>query len=205
MICQWCKQPVSFDNVGKRCPGITGEHRPDNRHTPSGEPCICGRPGIKHRVGHAPKGDPCSSCHLPAECHITQRKSVNTPKNRAALWKRDGWKCMLCQKDFDDPPPSFPDPMSVQVDHIVQVWKDGPDTIDNLRLAHRYCNMKRQEEELSPAQLLRNERAKARWAAIVGEKDAATLDTALHGGGPEGRATALGIMLAGLEAKKAGK
>ena len=92
--------------------------------------------------------------------------------------------------------------MSVQVDHIAQVWKGGADTLDNLRLAHRRCNMKRQDEEPSPAQLRRNEKARAHWAAVVGEEDANTLEAALHRGDAEGLATGLRIMRAGLEAKK---
>jgi len=109
---------------------------------------------------------------------------------------------MLCTKPFTDPPPPFPDPASVQVDHILQVWKDGADTLDNLRLVHRLCNMKRQAEELSPAQLKRDENARARWAEILGKDGAGTLDAALHREDEEGRQAALRIMLAGLEAKK---
>jgi 5-methylcytosine-specific restriction endonuclease McrA len=59
--------------------------------------------------------------------------------------------------------------MSVQVDHVVQVWKDGGDELDNLRLAHRICNMKRQAEELSPAQRLRDEKAREGRYTLKGE------------------------------------
>lgn len=162
MICQWCKTAIEFKDCGKPCPGITGAHRPDNRHAPLGEKCPCGRSPKDHRVSHQPKGDPCGSCGLPAASHIT-RASPNLAKTRQLLRARDGWKCTLCNEPFTEPSPRHPDPKSVEIDHIVPVWQGGTYSLDNLRLVHRICNMRRGGDGLSPAQQARDEKAIERW------------------------------------------
>ncbi|MGH7439836.1 MAG: HNH endonuclease, partial [Polyangiaceae bacterium] len=98
------------------------------------------------------------------------RPRLNTPRNVAALRKRDGWTCQLCREPLPDPPPKHPDEMSVTVDHIVPTWKDGTDDLENLRLAHRICNMRRNGGELSPAQEQRNQKAAEYWAAWLSGK-----------------------------------
>ena len=48
--------------------------------------------------------------------------------------------CGICGKPVDKSL-KFPDPMSATVDHIIPVSKNGdPCSLDNLQLAHRYCN-----------------------------------------------------------------
>ena len=48
--------------------------------------------------------------------------------------------CGICGKPVDFSL-KFPDPMSPTVDHIIPVAKGGhPSDIDNLQLAHFYCN-----------------------------------------------------------------
>jgi 5-methylcytosine-specific restriction endonuclease McrA len=175
MICQWCKRAIEFDDCGKSCPGITGTHRPDNRHAPLGKNCPCGRRFEEHRVAHEPKGDPCTTCNLPATSHIT-RKALNLPKDREALRARDGWRCMLCGDAFSDPAPPYPDPMSVTVDHIQTNWRGGSKDLANLRLAHNKCNMKRGGDGLSPAQKDRDQRAADAWRRRLGASAATMTD-----------------------------
>jgi len=38
-------------------------------HVPRSVPCDCGIELTRHRVSHAPNGDPCETCGLPDECH----------------------------------------------------------------------------------------------------------------------------------------
>ena len=57
-----------------------------------------------------------------------------------------------------------PDPLSVTVDHILPVWNGGSDALENLRLAHRICNMRRGGLETSPAQRLQSEKAAGYWS-----------------------------------------
>lgn len=48
--------------------------------------------------------------------------------------------CGICGKPVDKSI-KYPDPMSPTVDHIIPVAKRGdPTSLDNLQLAHRYCN-----------------------------------------------------------------
>lgn len=48
--------------------------------------------------------------------------------------------CAICGKPVDKSI-KYPDPMSPTVDHIIPVNKNGdPCALDNLQLAHRYCN-----------------------------------------------------------------
>mgnify|MGYP002525998550 CR=1 FL=1 len=48
--------------------------------------------------------------------------------------------CGICGKPVDKSL-KYPDPMSATVDHIIPIVKNGdPVSLDNLQLAHRYCN-----------------------------------------------------------------
>jgi len=48
--------------------------------------------------------------------------------------------CGICGKPVDKSL-KYPDPMSPTVDHIIPVSRNGdPTSLDNLQLAHRYCN-----------------------------------------------------------------
>lgn len=48
--------------------------------------------------------------------------------------------CGICGKPVDKTL-KYPDPMSPVVDHIIPVSRNGdPVSLDNLQLAHRYCN-----------------------------------------------------------------
>ena len=42
--------------------------------------------------------------------------------------------------------------MSVTIDHITPIWQGGSDDLPNLQLAHRKCNMKKQNDDPSPRQ-----------------------------------------------------
>jgi 5-methylcytosine-specific restriction endonuclease McrA len=53
--------------------------------------------------------------------------------------------------------------LSVTIDHIVPVWTGGTEALENLRLAHRICNMRRGGVEKSPAQRARDEKAARHW------------------------------------------
>lgn len=67
---------------------------------------------------------------------------------RLAIYERDGWTCQLCSEPVDpDLPPS--DVWAATLDHIVcQSWTDEPDhSPSNLRLAHRWCNSVRGDEQ----------------------------------------------------------
>lgn len=69
-------------------------------------------------------------------------------RTRASIYERDGWICQLC---FDPVAPDlhYLDNWAATLDHIVcQSWTESPDhSPSNLRLAHRWCNSVRGNEE----------------------------------------------------------
>lgn len=58
---------------------------------------------------------------------------------RKAVIRRDGYICQLCGRRVD--------PRKLDIDHIVPRSKGGLDTLDNLRVAHAYCNRARGNRE----------------------------------------------------------
>jgi 5-methylcytosine-specific restriction endonuclease McrA len=161
MICQWCHKPIEKKDIGVPC-GRGFSHWPDNRHYPHGTDklCFCGRSSTSHRVFHQPEREPCGRvivvegsskiCGLPASSHIT-RKPISSVARRRQLGERDGWICQLCKENLNDLV-KYPHPLSTSIDHIVPVWKGGSDNLSNLQLAHRLCNMKKQNDDPSPRQ-----------------------------------------------------
>lgn len=60
--------------------------------------------------------------------------------------------CGICGQPVDKTL-KYPDPMSATVDHIIPVSKRGdPVALDNLQLAHRYCNRMKSDKMPSPPQ-----------------------------------------------------
>lgn len=65
-------------------------------------------------------------------------------KVRLEIYERDAWTCQLCHEPVD--PDLHPnDRMAATLDHVeCQSWALVPDhSVDNLRLAHRACNSRR--------------------------------------------------------------
>lgn len=58
--------------------------------------------------------------------------------------------CGICGKPVDKSL-KYPDPMSPTVDHIIPLNKNGdPISLNNLQLAHRYCNRLKSDKILQP-------------------------------------------------------
>ena len=54
--------------------------------------------------------------------------------------------CAICGQPVDKSI-KYPDPMSPTVDHIIPIAKNGdPVALDNLQLAHRYCNRQKADK-----------------------------------------------------------
>ena len=54
--------------------------------------------------------------------------------------ERDGWTCQICGLPLDREA-SVIDDLYPQVDHILSVAWGGGDELENLRAAHRWCNL----------------------------------------------------------------
>lgn len=70
---------------------------------------------------------------------------VVTESQRTRIYERDGWTCQICGNTAATEY-RHDDPMSPTLDHIVPRSKGGPDTDENLRLAHAVCNSHRGTE-----------------------------------------------------------
>lgn len=66
-------------------------------------------------------------------------KFVVPPRFRYAIYQRDGWVCQLCGEDVNRNARTWDD-WAASLDHIIPRSTGGPDTWENLRLAHRWCN-----------------------------------------------------------------
>jgi 5-methylcytosine-specific restriction endonuclease McrA len=189
MKCVWCQETVSFDDLGRaRCQrawelGLEkAHHAVTRRHKPTGNPCGCGRAAADHIVSHISRGDPCGACGLPGSCHEV-RKSVRSEKLMAALLRRDGINCQICGKRLPVKVVSHLHGDSVQIDHIVPVAKGGGDDLDNLRLAHRSCNISRGADGWTPRQRAAMERAQEYWATQPGGFEGALMQMAARAKG----------------------
>jgi 5-methylcytosine-specific restriction endonuclease McrA len=71
-----------------------------------------------------------------------ERRRSNGPRQRFTLQQvgdRDGWMCAICCAAVSSVFQS-PHPCSASVHHVVEVVQGGTDTLDNVVLAHRFCN-----------------------------------------------------------------
>lgn len=59
------------------------------------------------------------------------------------VFDRDNWMCGICLAPVD-PTTSYPDPMSVSLDHVQAIALGGSHTFDNVRCSHLVCNVRRQ-------------------------------------------------------------
>jgi hypothetical protein len=63
------------------------------------------------------------------------------PEVRAYICGRDGWTCWRCGSAVDHRYRS-PDPRTASMDHVLPlVGAGGTDSLDNIKLAHLFCNM----------------------------------------------------------------
>lgn len=81
----------------------------------------------------------------------SRKRTTETLRKRAALLAqggkidkrlvadRDGWECGICHEPID-PGLQYPDPMSLSMDHIKPLSRDGTHSWENVQAAHLRCN-----------------------------------------------------------------
>ena len=57
---------------------------------------------------------------------------------RSAVFRRDGPRCWLCGGHVR--PAHYNMERCATLDHVIPVSKGGPDDVENLRIAHKFCN-----------------------------------------------------------------
>lgn len=72
---------------------------------------------------------------------------------RTDVFDRDGWICQLCFKPVEKGsgyrlPDGSVNKEYATIDHIIPLSKGGPDTFENVQLAHLSCNAGRQNRDL---------------------------------------------------------
>lgn len=72
-------------------------------------------------------------------------------RNRDKLMKLGGC-CGICGKEVDTSIKDPSDPLAPVIDHIIPIAKGGhPSSIENLQLAHRWCNRQKADKLFDPA------------------------------------------------------
>lgn len=102
------------------------------------------------------KCDPCRREHEAA------RSAAKAARRRAAaeqagerispraIFERDGYRCYLCGFRTVSGPTTRTDPARPTLEHVVPVSRGGLHTADNLRTAHRICNMWKGDRAVAP-------------------------------------------------------
>lgn len=104
---------VRYEISGRRCIAIPAWAKHQNPHHMEPPSEIPPPPGVTNRYNHTPIG----------------------PRQRAKIYARDGYKCVLCASTED-----------LQIDHIVKVCEGGTSIDDNLRTLCAQCNNKRSKK-----------------------------------------------------------
>lgn len=63
--------------------------------------------------------------------------------DRDAIFDRDGWVCQVCNMPVDRLLPQT-HPLGPTIDHVIPICQGGPDRAENVQLAHRRCNQRRE-------------------------------------------------------------
>ena len=77
-------------------------------------------------------------------------------KNRQIILKTQE-VCGICGQEVDKTIP-YPHPMSPTIDHIIPISKGGhPSALENLQLAHRWCNRQKSNKLIGPKKITKND------------------------------------------------
>lgn len=68
------------------------------------------------------------------------------PVDRLVVYRRDGWRCGICQRKVDRGLKA-PHPMMASLDHVVPMSRGGPHTYANVQCAHHLCNSLKSDRE----------------------------------------------------------
>lgn len=111
-------------------------------------PCVgCGATIERRMVGG---GRPQRWCSRPCRRRAVARSRSTLRRARSGaggytllvIGVRDDWRCHLCRGEVDRALSGL-DWEGPTIDHLIPLSRDGPDTPENVALAHRRCNVRR--------------------------------------------------------------
>ncbi|MBM3910474.1 MAG: HNH endonuclease [Thaumarchaeota archaeon] len=70
---------------------------------------------------------------------VTKRSVAHEPYTDQQVLDKYGHNCYLCQKPIDFTV-ARTEPKGFQVEHVIPISKNGPDTLENVRPSHAACN-----------------------------------------------------------------
>ncbi|MGX9349179.1 HNH endonuclease [Microbacterium sp. KNMS] len=135
---------------------------PGSLPNPVCQPCRRMRPGYRDRAaGSREQHWNCGACgkacsrpatrgQRPKWCDGCRRALHNrdikvTPAERVGIYEGDGWHCWLCEGAVDRSLIGSASIWRPSLDHVVPRVHGGSDELDNLRLAHWWCNVARSD------------------------------------------------------------
>lgn len=149
--CEWCGRAFTVHGPGmrqRRTCGVCSSMRVFVEGP-------CGWCGDRFTIIYQTTAKYCSQRCKQAATRKRHGKFSLPPQERQAIYERDGWICQLCMEPVD-PDLDHANPWSATLDHIVcRSWQTNPDhSASNLRLAHRWCNSVRGDEQHYTAEVL---------------------------------------------------
>lgn len=70
---------------------------------------------------------------------VSKLVNGSEPYTEQQILDKYGHNCYLCQEPIDFTVPRK-EPKGFQVEHVIAISKGGPDTLENVRPSHAYCN-----------------------------------------------------------------
>jgi 5-methylcytosine-specific restriction endonuclease McrA len=99
-------------------------------------------------VGMGNQPATCRKATRDEQTEAMTRDSAKRDKDRATI-KRARPYCHICGLPIDYTLP-YLDPGEFVVDHLVPLKREGPDTLQNKRAAHRKCNRSKSDKAFAP-------------------------------------------------------
>lgn len=75
--------------------------------------------------------------------HVHRLSSRRARNLRQRLLIRDGNQCIVCKRPFDPTLDGTGKPGAISIKRVVPIEDGGTHAFENLRLAHRSCNVRR--------------------------------------------------------------
>ena len=149
--CVVCKRD-SGGHAGGRCKACYGYWQKHGVENVDRNRCYRCRIDLSEdRLRPGPGQRFCEKCEIEGRRAVNRRKNAKRRGARTAegftveeIAERDGWRCHLCGQRVRKGIPAT-SPAGPTIDHLVPIAAGGQDVRENVALAHRRCNVRRQD------------------------------------------------------------